>query len=84
MILKEFEFPERLMKIDALRRRLPNAHQIFPKVDSEYKRRLAGHWGENPYYIIWAFLTKNGIESFITFAYLIQRMDTFLKWTYFY
>lgn len=64
MILKEFEFPERLMKIDALRRRLPNAHQIFPKVDSEYKRRLAGHWGEKSLLYYLGFLDEKRYRIF--------------------
>ncbi len=58
MVKKEFEIPERLMKIEALRRRLPETHPIFPKIDGEYRGRLAGYRGEKSLLYYFSFLDE--------------------------
>lgn len=58
MVKKDFEIPERLLKMEVLRGRLLEKHPIFPKIDGEYRGRLAGYRGEKSLLYYFSFLDE--------------------------
>lgn len=79
MAKKDFEIPERLMKMEALRRRLLETHPIFPKIDGEYRRRLAGYRGEKSLLYYFSFLDDKKYRVLHNLRLPDSRSDHFFE-----